>query len=75
MSTDTQFVRKTKGITGSIGAVFNAIGSIAGTIDNIAAGAEEATHALPELGHDSGQLLAKRAKKNLEAQLLLADAS
>ena len=47
MSTDTKFVRKTKGITGSIGAVFNFIGSCAGALDNIAAGCEEATMHYP----------------------------
>ena len=71
----TPFVRETKGFTGSIGAIFNAIGSLAGVVDNIAAGAEEATHALPELGHDAGRLMHKRVKRNLEAQLSLESLS
>ena len=72
MSDDSkQWVRKTKGLTGSISACFNFIGSCAGSLDNLAAGFEEATHALPELGHDAGKLMHQRVKKNLAAQLLL----
>jgi hypothetical protein len=72
MSNQTQYVRKTYGITGSIGEFFNAIGSIAHSVNNVASGAAEFTEDLPRLGKASGEALSVRAEQNLRNQLALS---
>lgn len=72
---DSTYVRKTYGITGAFTEVFNAIGAIAGSVNNVASGCEEVTASLPELGHDTGKLMASRAKLNLANQLKLQESA
>jgi hypothetical protein len=68
-----EYIRPTYGITGSIGEFFNAIGSIAHSINNVASGASEFTEDLPRLGKASGEALSVRAEQNLKNQLSLAN--
>ena len=68
-----QYIRPTYGITGAIGALFNAIGSSCHAVDNIASSAAEFTEDLPRLAKASGEALSVRAEANLKAQLALQD--
>ena len=66
------YIRPKYGITGSIGEFFNAFGSIAHAVNNVASGASEFTEDLPRLGKASGEALSVRAEKNLKDQLALS---
>ena len=63
-----KFIRKSFGITGTFGEIFNAVGASARMVSNIASGGAEFTEALPELGKDSGDLMAVKAKQALTDQ-------
>ncbi len=70
-----KYIRPTYGITGSIGEIFNAIGSMAHSVNNVALGASEFTEDLPRLGKTSGEALSVRAEQNLKNQLALSQDS
>jgi len=67
--THNEYLRPTYGITGSIVELFNAIGSIAHSVNNVASGASEFTEDLPRA---SGEALSDRVETNLANQLRLA---
>ncbi len=69
------YIRPTYGISGSIGEFFNAFGSIAHAVNNVASGASEFTEDLPRRGKASGEALSVRAESNLRNQLALSQDS
>jgi hypothetical protein len=70
-----KFIRKTFGITGTFGEIFNAVGASARMVSNIASGGAEFTESLPELGADSGQLMSVKAKQALTDQRSLLEST
>lgn len=73
MSTQTPYIRPSYGFFGSFTEIFNAVGAIAHTVNNVASSSAEFTEDMPRLAKASGEALSARAELNLRNQLELSN--
>jgi hypothetical protein len=71
MTQQTQYIRPSYGFWGSFSEIFNAVGAIAHTVNNVASSSAEFTEDMPRLAKASGEALSARAEANLRNQLEL----